>query len=220
MAPGCEATHAAPAVAGFIHLRKRSAIEIRVNQRRGEGVSGADCVGHFDGGSRMPIEAIRRHQQAAIAAHGDGDQLQRIFLKQPSRWLEQARFAGGEGFSGAQHRQYLRYFNFVELEDRGQGQRLGNQISALKKGGRRFTSKTRTQSGRVAARNSPNSCSGHGIPLCQGAEANCVGGRSQRTPLRGPLHEIPGSGLMDDVMWFAVTNLDAHRPRRMCGIRL
>ena len=78
----------APAVAGFAEDGECGAFEIIVGQRGGEGVTCADGVA--DGGreSMMAMRAVPRDEKAALAAHGDTEQMHRIAIQQKMRAAE------------------------------------------------------------------------------------------------------------------------------------
>ena len=93
-------------------------------------------------------------------------------------------------------------------------------ISTLKKGGRRFTSKTRTQSGRVADRKSRMVAREAELRWAsepkQTASADCA----SELPFRCPLHEVPCGGLVNDVVGFVAADFDADGAGGVDGIGL
>src|SRR5277367_4523023 len=80
----------------------------------------------------MAMKDVATYQQAALAPHRDGDELERVFLEEGSGGFEQRGFlvfgmglrAGG--LRHIQHGEYLRDFKFVQLEDGGRGKRVCN----------------------------------------------------------------------------------------------
>ena len=76
------------------------------------------------------MEAFACDEEAAFAAHGDGDELDGVFLQKATRGGEEAGFALVFGPGEAKHGQDFRHFNFVQLEDGGGGQRGVDDIHA------------------------------------------------------------------------------------------
>ena len=120
----------APAIAGLVHFRERSAAQVSVNESGSEGIPCTDGVGNGCGDSGMAMEAFVCGEEAAFTAHGDGDELDGVFLQKAARGGEEAGFASIFGARYAKHGQDFRHFNFVQLEDGGGGQQGVDDIHA------------------------------------------------------------------------------------------
>ncbi len=127
MPPGWEQTKAATSLAWRLISSSARPGQPADDQGRGEGVAGADGVGHRDGPPRVVGPDPVGHEQAAAGPAGQCDHRQAEAAGQLRHRLPHA---AGQ----AEHRGQLGQLLIVQLQGVGQGQRVGDHVAVDERG--------------------------------------------------------------------------------------
>jgi hypothetical protein len=182
-------------------------------QRRREGVSGPDRVGHLDGRGGALRTALHAHKQASLAPARERDQPERVAAEER---LELFVLAARQ----AQHRRHDRQFLVVEFEHVRQTQRRLHHF--LPDEGRPQVDVEDPQgAGARRGHQPPHSRGPASSPLRQTPEADGVRGPHRRQRRLLGSEPVPGDALVDGEPGLVVRpKFDSHGPRRCLVIRL